>query len=195
MALPRITRTKDGDAEASGKGPGGGLKTLVLLLILMDLVAGGTYAYLSYVQGKKVDKDRSSAQKKLFKIKKNSLQIAQAVEDLGKARTEDVSDPQTPAISVAQKLNILEYMRIQQGTARRFARSDVFEVHPVTITWLQKNGYKFKDFIDFHKDVEAMNPKIQIKRINLGKRDDTPESWWRPITTELRVFKPKIDER
>ena len=204
MALPRLTRKKDGNAEVKGKGLGSGFKALVAILIVMDLLAGGTYAYLSLVQGKKVEKDRDSAQKKLFKIRKNSLQIARAVEELSKASTEDVSDPQTPALTVAEEMEIFSFMKVRQGANRRFARSDVFEEHPVTITWLQKNGYHFDDLIKFHKRVEAMNPKIQIKHINFGKRDDAvhirddngkEDSWWRPITTDIRVFKPKAEER
>ncbi|MAB91456.1 MAG: hypothetical protein CMJ90_18695 [Planctomycetes bacterium] len=193
MALLRITAKKDADAEVKGKGTVSGLKALVVILILLDLLAGGTYAYLHLVQGKKVEKTRATAQKKLLKIRKNSLQIAEAVRQLSKASTEDVSDPQTPAITVAEEMKITEYMLIRQGAKRRFARSDVFEEHVVTITWRDKNGYKFSDLIKYHRLVEAMNPKIQIKRINFGKRDDTPDSWWRPTTTDIRVFKPKAE--
>ena len=193
MALLRITRKQDGDADVKGKGTGGGLKALVIVLIVMDLLAAGTYTYLNLVQGKKVEKARTTAKKKLLKIRKNSLQIAEAVRQLSKASTGDVSDPQTPAFAVAEEMEITQFMLIRQGAKRRFARSDVFEEHIVTITWRDKNGYRFEDLINYHKSVESKNPKIQIKRINFGKRDDTPDSWWRPTTTDIRVFKPKAE--
>lgn len=193
MALPRIAGKSDDDSVKS-KGPGGGLKALVIMLIVMDLAAGGAYAYLTLVKGKEVEKSRASAQRKLFKVRENGVQISQAVVELSRASTEDVSDPQTPALSAAMELKIDEYVKVRQGPKKRFARSDVFEEHLVTITWIQKNGYKFKDLIDFHKRIEAKNPKVQIQRINFGKRDDTEESWWRPISSTVRVFKPKLEQ-
>lgn len=96
-------------------------------------------------------------------------------------------------VAIAMKIN--EKISVQSsGQRRRWKTSDVYEESTCEVTFKDKEGYNFKDLCDFLRYIERQNPKVQIKSINFGSRDDG-EDRWRPLAMTVRVFAPKLARR
>ncbi len=100
-------------------------------------------------------------------------------------------------VSVAIPMKINDKISVQSsGQRRRWKSSDVYEESTCEVSFHQKEGYDFKDLCNFLRYVERQNPKVQIKAINFGSRDDdVGKDLWRPLSMTVRVFAPKLSRR
>ncbi|MAG57312.1 MAG: hypothetical protein CMJ83_13545 [Planctomycetes bacterium] len=189
MGRLRIGR-KGAEEESPESGGGSGMKSLVIMLIVLDLLAGGFYGYLVLVKGKDVQGKRSSAERSLVRMKEMGEAVSLHARRLKKENTASVKEPRNPITKAAIDLHVEANIIINNPVRRTWTDDPRYDAWMVTVTFREKAGYRFKELVRFLKHIELQSPKVQISKINFGKRDPA-EDWWRPTNMEVRIFKPR----
>lgn len=197
MAETPETDLDSGDGRKSGGGGGGGMKAFFILLIVLDVVAAGVYGWLALVERPAVETDLKRSRTNLFKVKEQAENIAAAVDRIAQEKQQRVAvlpdlvnavALQTP-LQGGDGKSMADRITCEKGSTNRWLKSSVYDQMTVEVRFKEKTGYSLVDLYGFLERIQKQSPKVQIKAINFGQRDEGNDLW-RPLTMTVRAFVP-----
>jgi hypothetical protein len=175
--------------SSGGGGAAGTFKLLVWLLVILNVVAAGGWAYLKFFKNGDAEKNLTTSRRRLVNLQGDLDVLQSTVRSIAANGINEVEDPGGLISDVAKPLGLsdaIQYGSIQQ---QRFYRTSYTEKW-VKVTFLGKRIYKFGDVVRFLTLIEAANPTVQIKEIDFGKRypQTIGTNGWTPTTATVRTL-------
>lgn len=185
-------KAKGGDGEASRQDQNQSYKQFLILLVVLNVIAGGLYGYLRLVRADDALKAQRQAENQLARLKSQAMTVQQAATEIVNGQIKEVAEPGELVATIAQANGIGPLISVKNTTApRTWNKSAIHAERRVGFTFKEKEGFKLKDLHRFFADLERANSKVQITRFNIPQRDPpraNGDVFWRPTDAELRVF-------
>ena len=201
MAFRR--KIKDTLLEESAEQPpsSGWNRGGLILLLCCNLLAAGSWGYLKFYEGPKVEKEQKRAARRIVAVKKTAVDLMEVVNTIMRRKLEAVTDPGTIIDKAAAELGVLDNIKTGKANSHAFRPNPNFNEITTEVTNAQQSGYKLYDIVRLAQRIESKNPKIKIKNIKFGIRDKgqgtVEDDNWRPAGRFLvvRAFAPRSDAR
>jgi len=145
-------------------------KTILLLLLILDLVAGGTFLYFEFVRVKGLETDLKRSERGRLKVCQQAKNLGAVANTILRNKLEPIDDPGGLIMQIADRADLKGKVTAEKKITRRWKNTSYEEV-TVRINFVLKAGYEFGGLITFLQRIEHKNPKLLIKEMNFGKRE------------------------
>lgn len=180
---------KDDDADAAAPSGAGSFKTLVIVLVVLDLLAGGAWAWLKFSRNGALNDSIKKNRANLVRLKTDLVNLDETVRRIQRDQVQQVLDPGTLLSAVAANNGLADSLRTDKPLKSKFGRN--YEEHTVKFTFTGRASYDFAGMLRFLTAVEKANPTVQIREIDLGGRQTgAGNNMWEVKTGTVRVLKP-----
>lgn len=190
MATKLLTAPVAKDVKATS-GSHGSTKAIVTILLILNVLALGGFAYLSLIMSRNVQDSLKRSKLQLIRLKEQTEVLARAADSIKDQNQAPVSVPVELITQVARDFKLQDKVKASKSRNVRWKKSNIFEEQTVEVQFLDKEGYVWRELHRFLNGIEATNSKVQIKSINFGQRDDGGDTW-RPLSMTVRVFTPTL---
>ncbi len=187
MAAKQKTVPEEGMESSADYGMA---KTVLILLLLLDLAAGGVYIYFQLFKLGDLEKALKRGERGLIAVHQQTKDLGAVASTIWRQKLAKIDDPGGLIMEIAAGYKLQGKVTAEKNVASRWKATNYEEV-TVRINFIQKEGYYFGDIITFLQAIEHKNPKLLIREMNFGKREmafGTDKSdTWRPTGGALTV--------
>jgi hypothetical protein len=174
---------------AGGSRASGTFKLLVWVLVSLNVVAAGGWAYFKFMRNADARKALGTSRERLVHLKTNLDLLNATVRGIDQGNVNEVEDPAELIGGIADAMSIREFITPGIMNKQNFLKTNYTE-KVVKITFGKKRVYAFGDIVSFLKEIEKANPTVQIKDVDFGKR--TPANigsdTWIPTNATVRTL-------
>lgn len=193
---PKVKRLAPlkGDGGEEKTKSGTSFKSVVVLLLALDVLALGGWLYARYGLLRNASTEVRMAESALRSLRERGETAAAIVNKLARENAQSISQPQDLLNKVFRDLGIIDHLGpMNTGIPRPYRPNENYEEVTVTVNLAFKSGYALSEIMRLLKAVEDTNPMVQIKSMDMGKRDlVSPDqtAYWRPTKIEARILRP-----